>query len=125
MQRVPKISDAEWRVMKALWERAPRTANEVVEALRSGTDWSPRTIKTLLSRLLKKGALGHRQEGRRYLYYPKVDEDACVRSESRTFVRRVFDGAAKPAMATLIEQEDLTPQEIAELRRLLDEKERG
>ena len=125
MRDIPKISDAEWRVMKVLWEAAPRTANEVIEALAGTVPWNPRTIRTLLSRLVGKGALGFRQEGRAYLYSPLAEEAACVHAESESFLARVFDGAVEPMLAHFIEGRKLTPGEIAELRRLLDEEEEG
>lgn len=125
MAGVPRISDAEWQVMKVLWARSPLTANEVVEALEPSTTWNPRTVKTLLNRLVKKGALGYREEGRRYLYMPLVCEEACIREERRSFLRRVYGGALQPMLAQFLEEEDLTPEEVAELRRILDEKGRS
>lgn len=125
VKKVPRISDAEWLVMKILWERSPRTGNEVVDALAPSTGWNPRTIKTLLNRLLKKRALGFTQDGRSYLYRPRVAEADCVRAESRSFLQRVYGGALKPMLATFIEEEALTPEEIGDLVRLLESKERG
>jgi len=124
MKRIPKISEAEWVVMKVLWTRAPLSGNEVVDVLRDSTTWSPRTVKSMLSRLVKKKALGFAHHGRTYLYFPRVDEKDCVRSESRSFLKRVYGGAFTPMLAHLLEEESLTADEIAELRRLLDRKER-
>jgi BlaI family penicillinase repressor len=124
MASLPRISDAEWTVMKVLWTKAPLTANEVAEILEPDTHWNPRTIKTLLNRLVKKKALGFQEDGRRYLYHPLVDEAACVREESRSFLQRVYGGALKPMLAALIAEEELSPEEIDELRRILDEKGR-
>jgi BlaI family penicillinase repressor len=111
--------------MKVLWERSPQTANEVAEALDSQTDWKPKTVKTLLSRLVQKKALGFEQAGKAYRYRPLVSEEACARVRRRTLLQRVYDGALTPMLAAFIEDEDLTPEDIAELRRLLDRKERG
>lgn len=124
MKRTPKISEAEWAVMKVLWARAPRSGNEVVDALSASTSWSPRTVKTMLGRLVKKKALSFEEEGRTYLYSPLVDEKDCVRTESRSFLERVYDGAFTPMLAHLLEEEELSAKEIAELRELLDKKER-
>ena len=124
MVKAPRISESEWGVMKVVWERSPITANEVVDAL-SFTKWQPKTVKTLLNRLLAKGALGFEKRGRTYHYYPLVDKAACSRAESRSFLRRVYDGALTPMVAGFIEDEDLSPDEIAALRRLLDKKRRG
>lgn len=109
--------------MKVLWARSPATANEVVEALSDTTDWQPKTIKTLLSRLVGKKALGFQKTGRAYAYYPLVDERECVRAERRSFLRRVYDGAMTPMLAEFLEDEELSPEDIADLRRILDEKE--
>jgi len=122
---MPPISEAEWLVMKVLWKRSPQTANEVADALDSHTKWKPKTVKTLLSRLVQKRALGFERAGKAYRYRPLVSADACARSRRRTLLRRVYDGAVTPMLAAFIEDEDLTPQDIAELRRLLDRKERG
>lgn len=125
MKSTPRISEAEWLVMKVLWEHSPRTANEVAEVLDGQTDWKPKTIKTLLSRLVQKKALGFERAGKAYRYRPLVSEEACARLRRRTLLRRVYDGALTPMLAAFIEDEDLTPEEIAELRRLLDRKESG
>lgn len=125
MKKIPRISDAEWQVMRVLWDRAPRTANEVVEALAGDVDWSPPTIKTMLNRLVKKGALTFEQEGRAYFYRPAVAEEACIRAETKSFIKRVYRGALTPMLAHFLEHETLSPQEIAELRRILDKKGKG
>jgi BlaI family penicillinase repressor len=129
MAKVPQISEAEWDVMKVLWDRQaagpaqPLTAGEIVDALAANNRWHPRTIKTLLSRLVKKGAVEFTAEGRRYLYRAKVDRQACVRRESRSFLSRVFDGAAAPAVVYFLEQTNLPPREIERLRRVLEREE--
>jgi BlaI family penicillinase repressor len=122
MSKVPQISEAEWEVMRVLWADAPQTANEVCAALADSTTWSPRTIKTLLNRLVNKGALRFTQQGRVYHYRPAVSESACVRAASRTFLKRVFGGALTPMLAHFLEEEQLTAEEIAELRSMLDER---
>jgi len=122
MSKVPQISEAEWEVMRVLWARAPRTANEVCAALADSTTWSPRTIKTLLNRLVNKGALKYKPQGRAYHYLPAVSESACVRAASRSFLKRVFGGALTPMLAHFLEEEKMSADEIAELRSMLDER---
>ena len=109
--------------MKPLWAKSPQTGNQIVEALSGVTHWSPKTVKTLLNRLVQKKALGFDRQGREYLYYPLVDREACARVESRNFLKRVFDGAVRPMMAALIENEDLSQDDIRELKRILKKKE--
>ena len=121
--RPPSISDAEWDVMNVVWSAGgPVTAGEVVDRLAPLKSWNPRTIKTLLNRLLKKGALAAEAEGKRYLYRARVSREQCVRAETRSFLSRVFAGAAGPMLAHFVSQVDLSPAEVEELRRLLDEK---
>lgn len=111
--------------MKVLWERSPRTANEIVEILEPLTGWNPRTIRTLLNRLLKKKALRFETAGREYLYAPSVEERECVRAESQSFLDRLFGGSLKPMLVSLLEHKDLSRREIDELRKILDEKGRN
>lgn len=125
MSEIPKISEAEWEVMKIFWAKAvPCTANEIVAALSGFADWKPNTVKTLITRLVKKGALGFREERRIYRYYPLATEDQCVRSETQSFLKRVFGGSLKPMLVTFLQEEKLSPEEIEELKRILEERER-
>lgn len=124
MGKIPRISEAEWLVMKVLWERSPLLASQVIEALEPQTKWSPRTIKTLLGRLVRKGALGFDKVERSYAYYPKVDERACVKEESQSFLHRVYDGMLTAMMATFLEDRKLSRTEIEELKRLLEQEEK-
>jgi BlaI family penicillinase repressor len=118
----PKISDAEWEIMKLLWASHPQTANELVEALEHTKHWKPKTIKTLINRLLTKGAIAFKKNGRQYLYYPLVTQKTCIQSESRNFLKKVFDGAAKPMLAAMIESDDLSLDDIEDLKKILKKK---
>jgi BlaI family transcriptional regulator, penicillinase repressor len=121
-KRVPPISDAEWTVMKVLWERSPLSAREVVEALAPETTWKPKTIHTLLARLVKKGALKTSRPAREYQFAPLVAEAQCQREESRSFLDRVFDGEVAPFLACFVREKKLSKAEIEELKRILDGK---
>jgi BlaI family penicillinase repressor len=122
MKQLPKISESEWLVMQVLWEKNPLTANEIVEKLSGKTKWKPKTIKTLITRLTNKGAIKYEKEGRLYKYYPAVSKDVCVRMERRSFVRRVYGGISKPMVASFLEDAELSADDIAELKKILDEK---
>jgi len=124
-KELPRIADSEWRVMQVLWERGPQTANDIVSALSGEVNWKPRTVKTLISRLVKKGAVKVTDEGYRYRYSAAVAESECVRSETKSFVRRVYQGAAKPALAAFLEDADLSEREIDDLQKILDRKRKG
>ena len=117
----PRISDAEWKVMNAFWEGGPATLRVAVERLDGGTDWKLRTVQTLIRRLVKKGALTMEEQGREFLYVPAVSQSDCQQDESRTFLGRVFDGRLVPFMAGMVENEDISRDEIDELRRMLDD----
>jgi BlaI family transcriptional regulator, penicillinase repressor len=122
MSKLPAISDAEWEVMNVLWSHSPLTAGEVVEGLKDKKQWSPRTVKTLLNRLVKKGALAFSTQGNRYLYRPAVTRESCVRTESRSFLSRVFGDEVGPMLLQFVRQADLSPKEIEELTRALKDK---
>ena len=124
MKKMPRIAESEWRVMQVLWEHGPQTAHEVVSALSREVKWKSRTIKTLISRLVRKGAVRFREEGNKYRYFPAVKESECIRSETQSFVRRVYQGALKPALAAFLEDVELSPQEIEELQKVLEQKRR-
>ncbi len=118
----PSISDGEWVVMKVVWDRGTVTANQVVDALGAKVSWKPKTIHTLLRRLVQKGALGYDRIGREFHFRPLVDAQRCTHLASRSFLDRFFDGRVAPFLACLLEREKLSPAEIEELRRILDEK---
>jgi BlaI family transcriptional regulator, penicillinase repressor len=124
MPNTPSISDAEWEVISILWDASPLTAGQVVERLKGRKQWSPRTVKSLLNRLVKKRAVGFTEESNFYLYRPLVTRRACVRRESRGFASRVFGGAVGPMLVHFVRQADLSADEIEELKRALIEKSR-
>ena len=124
MNRTPRISETEWEIMKICWSRPPVSAQEIIDALAAQDDWHPKTVKTLLNRLVKKNALGFRREGRAYLYHPLVAEKDCVAAESESFLERVFSGSLQPMLAHFVASRRLSPREIAELKSLLKRKEK-
>ena len=116
---VERISDAEHAVMEVLWDKAPLTAQDVVERVDPERGWSANTVKTLLGRLLAKGAVGHEADGRRYLYRPLVARDDYVTRESRRLIDRLFGGRLTPLVAHLAERDALSAHDIAEIEALL------
>ena len=117
-----RISDAEWTVLKAVWQLKIPTAREVVEQLKDKSQWKPKTIHTLLSRLVQKGALTTEKPGREYVFKPLVTERECRQSASRSFLEKVFDGEIAPFLACFLERKKLTRKEIDELKSILEEK---
>jgi BlaI family penicillinase repressor len=124
MKTVPRISETEWELMKIVWAQSPRSAGEIIEALtQTDSSWHPKTVKAFLNRLVRKGALGFKKEGRAYLYRPLVKEQDCVAAASESFLERVFGGSLQPMLAHFVERKRLSEAEIRELRRLLKNPE--
>lgn len=122
MSTMPKITEAEWAVMKVLWQKSPQTANSVIESL-SDSGWKPKTIRTLISRLQNKQALGFKKTGREYEYFPLVQEHECVKQEARSLISRAGAAALKPMFAAFLQEHALSPEEIEELRNILNQKD--
>jgi len=123
MKQTPRISEAEWVVMRVAWRRAPLSARDIVEEVCHEQDWHPKTVKTLLNRLIKKGALGFEKEGRAYLYYPRVREADCVAAAGDSFLERVFGGALQPMLAHFVKRKPLSAEEAKQLKRILEQSE--
>jgi BlaI family penicillinase repressor len=121
MNAAPKITEAEWVVMKVFWEQSPLTANQVVEQL-SNSDWNPNTIRTLIIRLQKKHALGFEKKGREYLYFPIVHEHECVRRQAHSLLSRAGMAVFKPMLAAFLQEQQLSESEIEELKQILENK---
>jgi BlaI family penicillinase repressor len=119
----PPITDAEWEVMNVLWEKSPVTAMEVADVLSSRRNWHPKTVKTLLGRLARKGVLRFKEDGNRYVYSPAIPRQRYVKEASATFIDRVFGGETTPALVHFARTAPMTSEEIEELRRILDEKQ--
>ena len=125
MPNAPAISEAEWLVMEVLWNTGrPVTALEVVQGLSGRKAWQDQTIRTMLRRLIRKKAVRYKADGKTYLYSATVTREQCVRGESRSFLERVFGGAVQPLLVQLMQESRLSADEIAELRRILRQKEK-
>ena len=124
MKQPPRLSEAEWEVMKVVWQRSPgpSSASEVIAALSRSTVWSAATVKTLLNRLLHKGALRHEKAGKAYLYFPACTEKACRGAATESFLQRVFDGSLSPLLAHFASSRRLSRAELDELESLLRKK---
>jgi BlaI family penicillinase repressor len=119
----PAITEAEWTVMRVLWRSRDVALGDVVAALDGQTDWKPRTIQSLLRRLVDKGAVERVVVGRDHRYRPAVEESACRLAASRSFLDRVFDGQLVPFLATFAGRAELTPEDREALRKLFPEED--
>ncbi len=125
MKELPIISDAEYQVMKVVWAGAPISTNEVVKKLEELTAWKPKTIQTMLSRLVKKGVLSYEKDSRVFVYTPLIKESEYLKRESDTFLTRFYDGTLNSMVVNYLEQDKLSKSDIEELQRLLKEKSSG
>jgi BlaI family transcriptional regulator, penicillinase repressor len=115
------VSEAESVVMAALWRAGPMTADAVVAELAHAQQWREATIKTLLNRLLKKGAIHARKDGRRYVYSPAITREQWVSHESEGLLDRLFGGRIAPLVAHFSKHRKLSRKDIADLKRLIAE----
>ncbi|MCR1974306.1 BlaI/MecI/CopY family transcriptional regulator [Clostridium sporogenes] len=125
MKDMPKISAAEWEVMKLLWKESPLTSEKIINSLTEKMDWSTQTVKTFITRLSKKEAIGFEKVGRAYNYYPLISEDECIKAENQSFLQKVYDGAVGMLFTRFLEEETLSEEEIEELEQILKDKKEG
>ena len=127
MKTLPQISEAEFEVMKIIWKHAPISTNEITEKLTKTTKWSPKTIQTLIKRLVTKGALSYEKQSRVFVYTPLIEEKEYIGQESYSFLERYYDGDITAMLSAYIEDDKLSESEIDTLRSLLAKgsKDRG
>lgn len=122
MKKIPTISDAELQVMKLIWERHPVTASEIVEILQSTNDWSPTTIYTFINRLVKKQAVCITKGKSSNICTPLISLEEYRKRENKSFLKKIYNGSLKLMVTSMVEDHDLSEEEIAELRKYLDDK---
>ena len=122
MKDAPRISEAEWEVMKVIWKRFPCLAQEIIQALTGSARWGPATVKTMINRLVGKGALRYERTGKSYLYSPAVTEEECRAAEADSFLHRVFDGALSPMLSHFVRSRHLTQKDLDALEQILRER---
>ena len=122
MGTLPQISEAEYEVMKIVWKYAPVSTNEITEKLLRTTAWSPKTIQTLIKRLVAKGALTYEKQSRMFVYTPLINENEYVRQESSSFLKRFYDGNITTMLSAYITDEKLSKEKIEQLRSILEKK---
>src|SRR6478672_979999 len=122
MARGLRISDSEWDVMEPIWAAGACTAADVIRELRATHDWNHSTIRTLLARLVEKGALAYDVDGARYIYRAVVTRQQCVRQEGKSFLEKAFGGDVAALLAHFVEEASLDRAQIDQLRQLLAKK---
>ena len=121
MSKLPQISEAEFEVMKVIWKYAPISTNEVTEKLTQTTDWSPKTIQTMLKRLVTKKALTYEKQSRVFVYTPLVPETEYIRQESISFLNKYYNGNIVSMLTSYLEDDKLSKTELDTLRHLLSD----
>ena len=121
MSKLPQISEAEFEVMKVIWKYAPISTNEVTEKLSQTTDWSPKTIQTMLKRLVTKKALTYEKQSRVFVYTPLVPETEYIRQESNSFLNKYYNGNIVSMLTSYLEDDKLSKTELDTLRHLLSD----
>ncbi|MFC8685796.1 BlaI/MecI/CopY family transcriptional regulator [Brevibacillus porteri] len=124
MHNLPKISEAEWEIMKIIWKNNPINAENIALLLPDEIEWTDQTVRTFINRLLKKKVIGFEKSGRSYKYFPLISEKECIKAESQSFLKRVFSGAADMMMANFLEDVKLSQKEIEHLQKILNEKQK-
>lgn len=122
MSHLPQISEAELEVMKIVWKHAPISTNEITERLTQTSAWSPKTIHTLIKRLVTKGALTYQKQSRVFVYTPLVKENEYIGQESHSFLKRFYNGNLTDMVSAFIEEDRLSETELDTLRSLLAQK---
>lgn len=121
MSKLPQISEAEFEVMKVIWKYAPISTNEVTEKQTQTTDWSPKTIQTMLKRLVTKKALTYEKQSRVFVYTPLVPETEYIRQESNSFLNKYYNGNIVSMLTSYLEDDKLSKTELDTLRHLLSD----
>lgn len=124
MGNLPQISEAEYEVMKIVWDHAPVSTNEVVERLVKVKDWSPKTIQTMLLRLVKKKVLTYHKESRVFVYEPLVKKEDYISDESSSFLKKFYDGNLRSMVLNFVEQDRLSEEDIEELKEILENRKK-
>lgn len=121
MSTLPQISESEFEVMKIIWKYAPISTNEITEKLLQTTSWSPKTIQTLIKRLVNKGAVTYEKQSRIFVYTPAIKENEYIGQESNSFLNRYYDGNITTMLSAYIENDKLSESELDSLRTLLSQ----
>lgn len=119
MSNLPQISEAEYEVMKIIWQYAPISTNDITDKLLKTTNWNVRTIQTLIKRLASKGVITYEKQSRMFVYTPVIQKHEYVGQESKTFLDRFYNGDITAMVSSFIENDKLSPSEIDTLRTLL------
>lgn len=123
MEKNWRISDSEWLVLRCLWKKSPLEIKEIQGMLNEETGWTGNMVRSLVVRLLDKGAIGAETQDRYFRYYPIASEEDCVRQETRSFVDRVFEGSVSKLFAAFAGSGKLSKKDRKEIEAILKQME--
>lgn len=123
MSTITEISKTEFEVLEVLWQEHPASANEIIAKLNENKEWHEKTVKTLLNRMVKKGAIGFEKQQRTYIYTPLLERDSYTLKESKSLLERMFSGKIAPLVAGFAKSDELSKQDISELKELINKWE--
>jgi BlaI family transcriptional regulator, penicillinase repressor len=124
MQKLKNISDSEYVIMQVLWDKNPVSSAEIVSSLKDATGWDPKTIHTFLRRLMSKGIVNALKEGSFYKYSPNISRSEYTISETKSFVKKIYDGSISNLIISFVKQEELSKEEVKKLKEILEAAER-
>lgn len=114
------ITDSEYEIMRVLWrDDTKKTVSDVCEGL-TGKDWTPSTVSTLLQRLAKKEVIGFEKKGKAHYYYPLINKEEYSVSETRSLIKKLYDGSLKNLVAALADNKAISEDEIDDLKKMFD-----
>jgi BlaI family penicillinase repressor len=119
-QSRPELTEAEWIIMKVVWENEPCAAGTVQEALEESKDWAYSTVKTTMDRMANKSLLKITKIRNLQLFSSVISQEDAKKGEFRKMLKRAFDGALTPMMQFLLQQEDLSKDDLSQLRQFVD-----
>lgn len=118
---IPQITDSEWVVMKALWEKSPLLSRDIIKSVSERSTWNNKTIETLLRRLVDKEAVGYNLINSKVReYYPLVSQEECEKVESESFLKKVYNGSVSMLIAGLLKHQKVSKEELERLKELVD-----
>lgn len=123
--KISKISESEWEVMKLLWKSNPLSSEDIIHGLSPKHSWSAQTIKTFITRLSNKGVISYKKEGRLYYYFPLFSKEEYIKYENSSFLKRVYDGALDMLLTNFLAEKELSVEELEQLENILKDKKQN
>ncbi len=117
-----KISDAELKVLDVIWKEKSANSKRIADEVQKKETWNRKTIHTLLKRLVEKGAVNTKKQGNIYIYTPNISKAEYQKKESKSFLKKIYNGSLSMLMTNFIEDEDISEEELDKLYELLDNK---